>query len=117
MKVFFGNRCFCPGLFTSLLALAFFSLFLALGFWQLERAEYKRGLYQSFIARQAMPPRPLAEILALPGAGAPLWRPVQASGRFYADQRIFLDNQVMRGRPGIFCICPFSRRTPADWCW
>lgn len=108
MKVFFGNRCFCPGLFTSLLALAFFSLFLALGFWQLERAEYKRGLYQSFIDQQAMPPRPLADLLARPGAELPLWRPVAASGRFYADKRIFLDNQVMRGRPGYFLYMPFQ---------
>ena len=91
-----------------MLALGFFALFLALGFWQLERAEYKRALYQVFQDKQSMAPRPLAEILALPAGEAPLWRPVEATGRFYSDERILLDNQVMRGRPGYFLYMPFQ---------
>ncbi len=91
-----------------MLALALFVLFLALGFWQLERAEYKRTLYQSFTAKQALPPAPLAAMLALPEAEARLWRPVETSGAFYPDKRIFLDNQVMRGQPGYFLYMPFK---------
>ena len=109
MKLIIGNWCFCPRLITSLLALVFFSLFISLGFWQLDRANYKRTLYSDFENRQS------GQAIELGHGNAKLsdkeeiiWRHVNATGEFLEQYQILLDNQVEKGQAGYYVYTPFK---------
>ena len=105
MKLKIGNRYFCPKLLTSLLTLVFLCLFVSLGLWQLDRAEYKSNLYSDFQDRQASPAINLDQ-----GANNKadkkelVWRHVNASGEFLEQYQILLDNQVYDTHAGLFCL-------------
>ena len=109
MKLIIGKRYFCPGLFTSFIALLFFCLFVFLGFWQLDRAEQKRVLFADFEKRQSSP------VLKLDYTNISqfekedlLWRPIEANGEFLEQYQILLDNQVEQGQAGYFVYTPFK---------
>lgn len=109
MKVIFGKWCFNPGLITSLLALIFFSLFVSLGFWQLDRAEYKRTLYAEFENKQSSSALDLNhENTKSSDKEEIIWRHVTASGVFMEQYQILLDNQVEKGQAGYYVYTPFK---------
>lgn len=109
MKLIIGNRCFCPRLFTSVIAVLFFSLFVSLGFWQLDRAEQKRSVYAEFEKRQISSPINLdSDQVFQTGSSSFLWRPVYASGVFIEEKQFLLDNQVEQGQAGYFVYTPFQ---------
>lgn len=116
MKLIIGNWCFCPRLITSLLTLVFFSLFISLGFWQLDRAEQKRTLHESFLHNQS------GEALSLNRYNISkkneqniIWRKIIAQGRFDEDFQILLDNQVMNGQAGYYVFTPFQLQNKNIW--
>jgi cytochrome oxidase assembly protein ShyY1 len=96
-------------------SLAFVAVFLpltiALGLWQLDRADQKRELQSSFRARQAAPPAPLSE---LPGAERDTYTRVSARGQYDNDHNILLDNRIRRGRPGYEVVTPL-RMVTGEW--
>ncbi len=72
---------------------------IALGFWQLERAEEKAGLEARWNARQSEAP---VALTALAG-DAPeqlAYRRVSLRGEFLAEHYLLLDNRVQQGRFG-----------------
>ncbi len=95
----------------SLLALGVLSLAailtcVRLGFWQLDRAAYKRSLHQQISERMAARPFELTAGFAY---RADLrFRPVVVRGRFIADAQILLDNRVHDGQPGAAVYAPFA---------
>lgn len=108
MKLKIGNRYFRPKLLTSLLTLIFLSLFVFLGLWQLDRAEYKSNLYADFESRQT------AEAINFDQDNDKnlekkelIWRHVYASGEFLEQYQILLDNQVYDTHAGYFVYTPF----------
>jgi surfeit locus 1 family protein len=108
MKLIIGNWCFSPKIVTSLLALLFFYLFISLGLWQLDRAEYKKNLYLEFESRQIaeaidfnLPENFQLEVSQL------LWRNILAEGEFLEKSQILLDNQVENTKAGYFVYTPF----------
>jgi surfeit locus 1 family protein len=81
-------------------------ILLALGVWQLNRAEEKRVLISLKQQRQS------TEILILSTTlpdtpEAHLYKPIQAIGHYDTDHQYLLDNQVNKGRAGYFVLTPF----------
>ncbi len=109
MKLIIGNWCFSPRLITSLLALVFFCLFISLGIWQLDRADYKRTLYSDFENRQSGQAIDLNhDNTKLSDKEEIIWRHVNATGEFLEQYQILLDNQVEKGQAGYYVYTPFK---------
>ncbi len=111
MGLVIGNRQFSPGLFTSAIALLTLVLFVKLGLWQLDRAAYKRELYQAFLSQQQAPATELGLIDFGSDDKALLWKTVKSSGQFNETLRFLLDNQTRKGQQGYYVYGLFK---PAD---
>jgi cytochrome oxidase assembly protein ShyY1 len=98
------------------------ALFTWLGQWQLARADLKARMLAEFEAAVAAPARPIERYLrepALPlraelvASGPTAWdgpslpARVSARGRLDAGATVFLDNQVLEGRPGAHVLVLF----------
>ena len=101
-----GKFQFEPQLVPTVATLLVFPVLIALGFWQLERAEEKRRLIERFQSRLADHPVRLdgtqrdGEALAI--------RRVVLTGRYRSDRQVLLDNQIYRGRAGYHVLTPFE---------
>jgi len=91
-------------LLPTLVALIFIPMFVALGYWQLQRAEEKRVLQAEYDRRATETPvrigpqRYAAEALQ--------FRRIEATGRYQPEYQILLDNRVHRGVAGYHVITP-----------
>jgi surfeit locus 1 family protein len=99
-----GSFEFRPALVPSLAALLLLPVLLALGFWQLDRAEQKRAWEQSMEAGAAAPALNL-------NAAQPIFahsrhRLAQASGDYDPEHAFLLDNQIEQGRAGYRLLMP-----------
>jgi surfeit locus 1 family protein len=81
-------------------------LFIALGFWQLDRADQKRSLANNLEQRRKLP----ALLLAgdLPAADQLEYRPVIANGRLLADRTVLIENRKYLGQTGFHVITPLQ---------
>lgn len=84
-----------------LAGLALVALFVALGFWQLDRAAEKRALAAAFTA--GGPPRTVTSGLV----PAP-FEHLAARGRYLAERQFLIDNIVEGGRLGYYVITPLE---------
>lgn len=78
-------------------------LFLRLGFWQLHRAEEKKGIISAYQEAAKSEPRELDQMLAAllsHEATSPYARAVRVSGHFQPDRNLLLDNQISKQRVG-----------------
>lgn len=90
----------------SLFAAVFISLFVFLGFWQLQRADEKRAIASQWQSQRDQVPVRLA---ALPSETAELaYRPVLLSGSFLEGRHFLLDNRIRGGRYGVEVISPLQ---------
>lgn len=89
-----------------LAAVVLIPLFVGLGYWQLQRAEEKRGLQAEYDRRATEPP------LSLRGppwtAEALQFRRVTATGRYRPEFQVLLDNRVHGGVAGYHVITPLE---------
>jgi surfeit locus 1 family protein len=100
----FGSRVFEPRAFTTLLALLLVISLVALGRWQLHRADEKQALYTLFDSGQdatrgidAATPR------------LPRYQHVEAVGAYDSARQILIDNMSsLEGRAGYYVITPFA---------
>ena len=90
---------FDPEWRITLFTVVMIPLMIGMGFWQLQRAEEKAALADSFAARQVQPPAPLSGLWDKP-AGSLAYIPVQLTGTFLPDEYFLLDNRINRGRFG-----------------
>lgn len=101
-------RTFRPGLVATVATVLFCALTIALGLWQMRRADYKENV-QERLDRLASEPA-----VALPGTPidpeAFALRRVVAEGEFADRFGILLDNRTLRGRPGYQVITPLHLR-------
>jgi surfeit locus 1 family protein len=79
-------------------------LFVALGVWQLERADQKRALAATLEARAALPPAVLDREPV--DAGALEYRQIEARGRLEEGEQILIENRRQGGRTGFHVITP-----------
>lgn len=80
--------------------------FLALGYWQLQRAEEKRVLQAEYDRRAAEAPTRLGPEPQT--AEALQFRRVVATGRYRPEHQILIDNRVHRGIAGYHVITPLA---------
>ena len=81
---------------------------LALGRWQLSRADQKEA-YQALTESQArLPPIDAATLLATRDPLSLVHRSIVLRGRWLAQHTIYLDNRQMNDKVGQFVLTPFS---------
>ncbi len=100
----FGERVFRFRLGPTLLLALPALVFVALGVWQLQRAEQKGAEAQLATERSASPP---LEIDALVSDPAGLrYRQVQVAGYFEPERQLFIEGRREGGRSGLHVITP-----------
>lgn len=85
------------------LVLCLFAVLLGLGFWQLQRAEEKRILLETWRASRNTEARPLQ--MGLEGKG-PRFQRVRVTGRYDAAHQYLLDNRIQENRLGYEVLTP-----------
>lgn len=93
-----------PKPWPSLVAALLIPAGVALGLWQLDRADQKRVLYEAFSSERE--PIPIGDLAATPEQD--LYTQVAGSGRYLSDRQILVDNINRGGRPGYFVLTPFE---------
>lgn len=88
-----GKKRFQPGILLSLFTLVFLPVFLALGTWQLNRAQEKDQL-MAVIASEPL------NIDEVDWQDPPLYRSFVVSGQLLDDQVFLLDNKTLNGQFG-----------------
>lgn len=101
-----ATRRFCPPAWAWLLTLALLAVMLRLGFWQLDRAEEKRGIKADYERALLHAPEMLATP-APPADAAP--KPVRVTGRYLPEAQLLLDSQVREGQGGVRVWTPMKR--------
>jgi len=105
-------NAFRPGLLPSILVLLLFPGLVALGFWQLARAEEKRELLAAHQARQQAAAVSLDELEQQPN---PAYQRVQLQGFFDARHPLLLDNRTRAGKAGVEVLQPFYDQASGLW--
>ncbi|MDH3466757.1 MAG: SURF1 family protein [Gammaproteobacteria bacterium] len=77
---------------------------LMLGFWQLNRADYKQRQLDSYLARGQLGILPIPA--AIVDAEEVVHYRVSATGVYEVDRQFLVDNITLRGRPGYHVITP-----------
>ena len=99
-----GAYYFKPTLIPSLATVLVFAAFIALGFWQLGRAEQKRQLQADFAARGQGPALTIGTQLV--NASAVRLHQVVVQGYYEPGYQVFLDNQRVHDQIGYDVITP-----------
>jgi len=110
------NRVFRPMLWPTLLTAAMLPVLLGLGFWQVERLEWKRGLIATMTERMAADPVALPAPEAWPSLGAASleYTRVSLTGRFMHAHELHYFTQSETGAPGYAVIVPLLLDGEAD---
>jgi surfeit locus 1 family protein len=88
-------------------------LLVALGFWQLDRAEQKRALQALYAARARDVPVQVTGMVARPQDYQ--FRPVTVTGRYVPERQVLLDNRVHQGRVGYDVLTPLALEGKDIW--
>ena len=106
MPIRIGSRIFDPRLFTTFLTIVLIAALLALGRWQLWRADAKRALDDRFAAGADATRTIDRETLPLPR-----YQHIEASGAYDSARQVLIDNMSSgQGRAGYYVITPFALR-------
>lgn len=96
---------------VTILAVLLLPVLLALGNWQLQRAEDKRAIQEEFLARQQQTPVPIEQVDPSEDLA---FTPVRLTGRFDHQRYFLLDNRVFAGQVGYEVLMPF-RTEAGPW--
>jgi len=77
---------------------------IALGWWQLERAQLRRDLQHTIAQGRASPP--LTLVADTPKSALRDWRMAQAQGVWRTDATVLIDNRNQDARPGYWVATP-----------
>jgi len=102
---------FSPRPFTTLLTLALLVMLISLGRWQLQRADEKRALYQSFAAGTDASRAVDARTPPLPR-----YQHVEARGHYDDSRQVLIDNMFDAEKVGYYVITPFAL-DGGGWLW
>jgi surfeit locus 1 family protein len=95
---------FRPKPIPTVITLLILPILLALGSWQLNRAQQKKDLQTAFEAQMALDYAPIEEVCLSDPACR--YRKVLVEGRYDGQHQILLDNQIRDGRPGFHVFTP-----------
>ena len=105
MQLSLGKYRFKPRLIPSSMCLVFFVLFLVLGHWQWQRADYKESLHKRYLQGEASTPLTIEQIVVV-GKDVNTF-PVSIDGSFDNSHSVLLDNQVENMTAGFHVLTPF----------
>jgi len=105
-------RPFRPGWVPTLVVLALLPGLIALGCWQLGRAEEKRVLLAAYAERRVETPVATAQLTANQDNA---FRRVHLYGRFDAEHSLLLDNRMRDGLAGVELLQPFHDQASGVW--
>lgn len=105
-------RGFQPGIIPSVAVLILLPALVALGFWQLDRAEQKRGLMAAHQQQEIAAPISLNQ---LEGSVDPAYVRVKLSGSFDTQHSLLLDNRMRGGKAGVEVLQPFYDQVSGLW--
>lgn len=103
-----GRYQFKAGILPTLITVLVFPCLIALGFWQLDRAEQKRVMHNVFLERKQADAIKLNERMLSADPEELYWRHIELSGEFKGERKIFLDNQVLNRKAGYYVYVLFS---------
>lgn len=103
---------FRPGWVPTLVVLALLPGLIALGCWQLRRAEEKRVLLDSYAERSVEAPVTVAQLQHLPD---PAFYRVQLYGQFDGEHSLLLDNRMHNGQVGVELLQPLHDQASGLW--
>ena len=81
-------------------SVVFVTIFILLGFWQIERAEFKASLIQEFELEQSKAPKAIS-------GSFKQWSKVFIDGFYDPTQQVLIDNQIKDGMVGYKIYTPF----------
>lgn len=91
----------------ALVFLCVFPVLLALGFWQLDRAEEKKS-YLELLKRNNAAESITLTAATVDAVNSLKYRMVTAAGHYDTGHQILVDNQISGGKPGFFVLTPFK---------
>jgi len=92
----------------------FLPLTIALGLWQLQRAEEKQAMLEEYRARDSAAPMAFA---SLSREGDHQYRRVELVGRLAHQHSVLLENRVQEGKPGYEVLTPVELGGEQPWVW
>lgn len=101
----FGAFQFNPGLIPTLATALLLPVLIALGFWQLDRAEQKEQAMAAFDQRSDMPALNLNR--DNPDPDRHVFRRAEVRGRYDVRHQLLLDNQTYNRQAGYHVLTPF----------
>lgn len=104
---------FSPTGFPTLVTLVFLIILMSLGFWQLQRADYKKQLLKSYQSRLFATPVSLKELPQDPEQSQ--YRQVQVTGHYDTEHSILLDNKIYQHQVGYHVLTPFLPQGSQQW--
>lgn len=108
IKILDKNK-FKPGLPMSIFFLFFFPLLIVLGFWQLERANFKEQMWSSFDERKQLSPLEESSIGNMLEEDL-FYRSLSLEGN-YLPKSFLLDNRMYRNKKGFEVFTPFITKS------
>ncbi|VAW51745.1 Cytochrome oxidase biogenesis protein Surf1, facilitates heme A insertion [hydrothermal vent metagenome] len=101
----FASYHFNPGVFSTFITLVFLYTMISLGFWQLDRAEFKDTLQQKIEQRKNLSAVGLSELPIL--SEDRRYMPVTLTGKYDTQHSFLLDNKTLNGHVGYHVFTPF----------
>ena len=101
-----GNKIFKPTLVPTIVFLLVLPVLLRLGFWQLDRAEEKRGLITLFKQQNELGPLLIKDTIEFDGKLN--YRTAKVTGKYNLEKQIFIDNKIHHGKTGVYVMTPFK---------
>jgi surfeit locus 1 family protein len=100
---------FRPSLWLTIFAAMAFAVLCGLGYWQLQRLDWKQGLIEQIAARMDQPARPLPQALADPTEWR--FRRVELSGVFRHEGEVYRAGRPEDGEIGYRVFTPLVRES------
>ena len=104
LSINIAGYCFSPGLISSFITAFFLYVMISLGFWQLDRAEFKDTLQQKIEQRKNLAVAGIDELAE--SAEDRRFYPVSFTGEYDTAHTFLLDNKIFKGRVGYHVITP-----------
>ena len=101
-----GNKIFKPTLIPTIIFLLALPILLRLGFWQLDRAEEKRGLISLFQQQNELGSLYIKDMMKLDHKLN--YRSAKVTGKYNLEKQIFIDNKIHQGKTGVYALTPFK---------
>lgn len=102
-----ADRKFRARRIPTLATLLMVTVMLGLGFWQVERLEWKTALLERLASQMAAKPAPLPEKIDKPEDWE--YRPVSMAGQYLYDREFLVGPRTLEGKNGFHMVVPFRR--------